>query len=92
MRAENADGLAGLHEQRFVVLERLQRPDDRVKRRPAAGGAAGAAVDNQIVRPLGDLGIQVVHQHAQRGFLRPSLARQRRASRCSDGSRGQRHE
>jgi hypothetical protein len=62
-------GLAGLHEQRFVVLERLQRPDDRVERRPAAGGASGSAVNNQILRPLSDLGIQVVHQHAQRGFL-----------------------
>ena len=44
----------------------------------------GAAVDDEIVGPLGDVGIEIVHQHPQRGFLRPSLARQRRAARRAE--------
>ena len=84
MRAEDGDRLAGLHEERFVVLEPAQRGDDRVERRPDARGAARAAVDDEIVGALGDLGIEVVHQHAQRGFLRPSLAGQGRAARRAD--------
>ena len=58
--------------------------DDRVERRPAARGAAGAAVDDQIVGALGDLGIEVVHQHPQGGFLRPSFAGERGAARRAD--------
>ena len=42
---------------------------------------AGAAVDDQILGTLGDLGIEIVHQHPQRGFLRPALAGERRAAR-----------
>ena len=78
------DRLAGLDEERLVVLEAAQRGDDRVERFPRARGAARAAVDDQIVGPLGDLRIEVVHQHAQRGFLRPSLAGERRAARRAD--------
>ena len=48
---------------------------------------ARAAVDDQIVGPLGDLGIEIVHQHPQRGFLWPSLARQRRAAGRADDER-----
>ena len=78
------DRLSRLHEQRLVVLERAQRRDDRVERLPAARGAAGAAVDDEIVGPFGDLGIEIVHQHPQRGFLRPSFAGERRAARRAD--------
>ena len=35
MGAEHADRLAGLHQQRLVVLERLQRRDDAVETRPS---------------------------------------------------------
>ena len=56
------------------------RSDATMRRRPpsCARRLPGAAVDDQVVGPLGDLGIEVVHQHAQRGFLRPALARERR--------------
>ena len=84
VRPEDADRLARLHEQRLVVLERAQRRDDRVERLPAARRLARAAVDDQIVGPLGDVGIEIVHQHPQRGFLRPSFAGQRRAARRAD--------
>ena len=56
---------------------RPQRGDDAVEGLPRARRLAGAAVDDEIVGSLGHLGIEVVHQHAQRGFLRPALARQR---------------
>ncbi len=35
----------------------------------------GAAIDDQIVGSLGHLRIEVIHQHAQGGFLLPALAR-----------------
>ena len=34
----------------------------------------GAAVDDQFIRLLGNLGIEVVHQHPQRAFLLPAFA------------------
>ena len=74
MGAEDADRLAGLHQHGLVVLQRAQRRDDRVERLPAARGPAGAAVDDEVVGVLGHLGVEVVHQHPQRGFLLPALA------------------
>ena len=90
VRAEDADRLAGLNEQRFVALERRQRPDDGVERRPAARRASRSAVDDQILRPFGDVGIEIVHQHPERRFLRPAFAGERGAARganrpCGDG-------
>ena len=75
---DDADRLARLHEQRLVALELPQLADDRVERRPRACRATGAAVDDQVVGPLGDLGIEVVHQHPHGGFLLPALAGQAR--------------
>ena len=43
---------------------------------PGAGGLAAAAVDDQVLGPLGDLGVEVVHEHAQGGLLEPALAGQ----------------
>jgi hypothetical protein len=36
---------------------------------------------------LGDLGVQVVHQHPQRGLLRPPFARQSSAAGGTDRAR-----
>jgi hypothetical protein len=66
------------------VLEAAQRGNDGIEGRPAARGAPGAAVHDQIIRPLGNLRVEVVHQHPKRGFLRPSLAGQRRTPRGAD--------
>ena len=74
VRAEDADRLAGLDQQRFVVLEALEGADDGVEAVPVARGFAGAAVDDEVVGALGDFGIEVVHQHAQGGFLMPAFA------------------
>ena len=81
VRAENSHRLAGLHEQRFVVFERAKRRDDGVKAFPVARRFAAPAVDDQIFGLFGDLGIEVVHQHAQRGFLLPAFAGKRSAAR-----------
>ncbi len=74
--AEHADRLAGLHQERLVVAEVLQRADDRVVRIPGPSRATGSAVDDEVLRALGDLGIEIVHQHPHRGLLRPRAAAQ----------------
>ena len=71
MAGEHADGLAGLHQQGFVIVEVFQRFDDRVIAIPIAGGAANAAIHDQLRRVLGDVGIQVVLQHPERRFSQP---------------------
>jgi len=79
---EDADRLARLHEQRLVVLQLAQAPHDRVEALPVARGLADAAVDDELVRTLRHLGVEVVHEHAEGGFLRPRLAGDLRAPRC----------
>ncbi len=91
MRLEHADRLAGLDEQRFVVLEVRERADDRVVRLPVARRLARSAVDDEIVGTLGHFRIEIVHQHPQRGFLRPAFAGQRCASRRANGTGGGGH-
>ena len=71
--AEHTHRLAGLDQQRLVLLHGLQGPGDRIERRPGPDGPAGAAVNHQVIGALGDLGVQVVHQHPQRGFRLPAL-------------------
>src|SRR5207248_11280439 len=78
---EYADRLAGLNEQRLIVPERLERRHDLLEALPVAGRLADAAVDHELLRPLGDLGIEVVHQHAQRRLREPAAAREGRAAR-----------
>ena len=51
VRAENADRLAGLDEQRLVLAERAQRSDDRVEGFPVARRAADAAIDDELFGP-----------------------------------------
>ena len=84
MSAEDGDRFPRLYDERFVMLEAMEGVDDGVEGGPAAGGTAGPTVDDEVVRAFGDVGVEVVHQHAERGFLRPSLAGDRRASRRAD--------
>ena len=86
VRPQDADRLARLDEQRLVVLEPTELAHDRVERVPRARGSPGPAVDDEVVRVLGDLGIEVVHEHAQRGFLLPAAAGQLGAARGADGA------
>ena len=75
VRAEDADRLARLHQQRLVVLERLQERDDAVEALPVARRAADAAIDDELAGLLGDVRVEIVHQHAQRRFGQPALGR-----------------
>ena len=87
--AEHADRLARLHEQRLVVARaRCSVRDDRVVGLPASAPPSRPAVDDEVLGPLGDVGVEVVHQHPQRGFLRPRAAGQRRAAWRADLGRG----
>ena len=88
---EDRDGLAGLDEQRLVVGEGPELADDRVERVPAPRRAAGPAVDDERVGVLGDLRVEVVHQHPEGGFLRPAAAGQLRPAGSADGPRSARH-
>ena len=84
---EDRDRLARLDEQRLVVGEAAELADDRVEGLPASGRPAGAAVDDERVGVLGDLGVEVVHQHPQGRFLAPAAAGQLRAAGRPDGTR-----
>ena len=84
--AHHADRLAGLHEHRLVLAQVGQRADDRVVAGPVAGGAAGAAVDDEVVRTFGYLGIEVVHEHPHRGLGLPGACGERGAARSADGA------
>ena len=86
MGAHDADGPAGLDQHGLVLLQRGQGADHRVERLPVACGLARAAVDDQVVGALGVLGVEVVHQHPQRGLGRPRLGGQGRAAGCADGA------
>ena len=90
VRAEHGDRLAALDEQRLVVGEAAQLADDGVEGLPAAGRAAGAAVHDQLVRVLGHLRVEVVHQHPQHGLLLPAARGQDVAARGADGARARR--
>lgn len=82
----DTDRPPGLDEHRLVLLERLKGADHRVERAPVAGGLPGAAVDDELVGMLGDLGVEVVLQHPQGGFLLPSQGGQCAAARCPYGA------
>ena len=63
VRAKHADRFAGLHAQRLIAFERGEGGDDAIETLPVARGAADAAIDHELVRLLGHVGIEVVHQH-----------------------------
>jgi hypothetical protein len=90
VRAEDTDGLAGLNEKGFFVAKRLEGAHNGVEGWPIASGAAGATVDDQFVRVLGDFGIEIIVKHAEGGFLVPTVASQLGAARGAD-CRGESH-
>ena len=69
---------------------RLSVAHDGVEGLPVARRLAGAAVDDEVVGALGDLGVEVVHEHAQGGFLLPALAADLRAPRGAHETRSRR--
>src|SRR5207302_7454402 len=88
VRLEHSDRLAGLDEQGLVAPEAPERSYDRVIGLPAAGRLAGSSVDDEILPPLGDVGVEVVHEHPERRLLRPALTTELGPARRSNGSGG----
>ena len=73
--AENSDRFAALHQQGLVGLQPAQRGDGLVETFPVPRRLADAAIDDQFLRALRDLRVEVVHQHPQGRFRRPALGR-----------------
>ena len=71
--AEHSHRLAGLHEQRLVLVHPLQGGDDAVEVPPGPRRSTDAAIDHQLVRVLRHLGMEVVHQHPHRRLGQPGL-------------------
>ena len=71
VRPEHANRLAALDEQRLVLTQAQQAAHKRSKRLRIARRLAGASVDDELLRALRDLGIEVVQQHPERRFGRP---------------------
>ena len=72
----DAHRLAGLHQQGFIGFEVLEGFYDGVKGFPAARCTTGAAVDHEVLGALGNLGVEVIHEHAQGRFGLPRLGGQ----------------
>ena len=58
----------------------------RLERVVASGGLAGAAVDDELLGLLGDLGVEVVEEHPQRSLGLPRARVQRRPARARESS------
>jgi hypothetical protein len=63
-----------LYEQRLIVFQATQRTHNGVKGRPRPGGTSRSSIDNKVVGPLGNIGIKIIHEHAQSGLLLPPFA------------------
>jgi hypothetical protein len=59
-----------------------ERCQDLVEALPVARGAADAAVDHQVLRAFGHVGVEVVLDHAVGGLGQPVLAVQLAAARA----------
>ncbi len=81
MGPEHPDGLPRLHEEGLVVAETAEGLHDPVEALPGAGGLSTAAVHDELVGALRDLGIEIVHEHAKRRLGEPAPARAGRSAR-----------
>ena len=74
MRANNANRLAALHQQRLVRFQFLQALDDCIEALPVTRSLSTASVHHQVLGAFRNFWIQIVHQHAHSGFSGPGLA------------------
>ena len=74
VRANNANRLAALHQQRLVCFQFLQALDDCIEALPVTRGLSAASVHHQVLGAFRHFWIQIVHQHAHGGFSGPGLA------------------
>ena len=84
--AHHADRPARLDQHGLVRRQRRQGANHRVERAPVPRRPSGPAVHDQVVGALGDLRVEVVHQHPQRRFGGPAAGGQRGAARGAYGS------
>ena len=82
---EDADRLAALHQQRLVVPQPAERLHDLLVAGPVPRRLPASAVHDELLGPLGDGGVEVVHQHPEGGLLVPPAAGER-----GTGGRGDR--
>ena len=87
MGAEYADRFAGLDQQGLVFVQTLQGFENLLEAGPVARRAADAAIDDQIVGALGHFRVEIVLDHAERGFDQPVAAAQLAAARRADRTR-----
>ena len=80
--AEHRHGLARLDQERFIGFQAAQGVQDGFEGFTVPGGLPPAAVYDEVVRIEGDLGIQVVLDHAVGRFDEPVLATQPGSRRC----------
>ena len=73
VRLPNRDGLAALHDERFIGFQTAQRTNDRVERFPRTRRPAVTAVHDEIVGALCHFRIEIILEHSQRRFLRPAF-------------------
>ncbi len=73
MGAENANRFARLHQKGLVVFKFLEAGNNLVEILPGARRTANTAIHHQFVRIFGNVGMQIVHQHAHRRFGQPAF-------------------
>ena len=88
VRLEHAHGLARLHQQSLVVLQILQGRDDGVVCLPTPRRAPRSAINDKVLGTLGNISVEIVHQHAHGSFLLPAFAGDGVAARRANGGRG----
>ncbi len=79
---EDADGLAALHEQGLVLLQRLERGHDAVEGLPVARRPADAAIDDEGLRVLGHPGSRLFMSIRKGASVSQLLARS--STPCGD--------
>ena len=84
VRAKHPDRFTGLHAQRLIHFKRGEGHHHAIETFPVARGAAGAAIDHELVRPLGHFGVEVVHQHSKRRLGQPAFGGKFWAARGPD--------
>ena len=73
MGLEDSNRLPRLHQHGLVVFEVGEGLHHGIETGPVASGLAVSAIDNELVRVLGNRWIEIVVQHAKCCLLLPAL-------------------
>jgi hypothetical protein len=88
VRLKYAHRLARLHQQSFIILEVFQRRNDSVICLPTARRASRSAIHDKVLGALGNVRVEIVHEHAHGSFLLPAFAVDLIAARGTNGRWG----